>query len=76
MGLHMYVPAESSETAEESETFSSVPLDIGVEVLGGKMEVIIPRQSSVPITASKIFSTTADNQQEIELKYSIPVHLC
>lgn len=67
MGLHLYVPEAASAT-EDSVALTAAPLDIGVEVLGGKMDVLIPRGSAIPVQVKKIFTTTADNQQEIEIR--------
>ncbi len=38
------------------------PLTLGVEVLGGLVEPIIPANTTIPARKSKIFTTAADNQ--------------
>ncbi len=43
------------------------PLSLGVEVEGGLFEVLIPRNSSIPTVAKKIFTTTRDNQTAITI---------
>lgn len=42
-------------------------LSLGVEISGGVMSVIIPRNSSIPIKKTEIFSTCFDNQKEVEI---------
>lgn len=43
------------------------PLTLGVEVMGGLMEPIIERNSTVPVKRSKVFTTAADGQTEVEV---------
>ncbi|MDH5542630.1 MAG: Hsp70 family protein [Nitrospinota bacterium] len=44
------------------------PLALGVEIEGGAAEVIVPRNTPIPATQKKIFSTIADDQTEVELR--------
>nr|BBC77478.1 heat shock protein 70 [Nitzschia sp. PL3-2] len=44
-----------------------IPLSLGVEVDGGLMEKIIPRNTRIPATRSDIFSTTKDNQPSVDV---------
>lgn len=41
------------------------PLSLGIETFGGLMNVIIPRNSTIPIKAGELFTTAADNQREM-----------
>jgi molecular chaperone DnaK len=43
------------------------PLSLGVETLGGVMTVLIPRNSTIPIRKSEIFSTAEDNQTAVDV---------
>ncbi len=44
------------------------PLSLGVETRGGVMTVLIPRNSSIPTTSKRIFSTVVANQSKVEVK--------
>jgi molecular chaperone DnaK len=41
------------------------PLSLGIETFGGLMNVIIPRNSTIPIKAGEMFTTAVDNQQSM-----------
>jgi len=43
------------------------PLTLGVEVLGGVVEPIIERNTTIPSSKSKTFSTAADNQPSVTI---------
>lgn len=43
------------------------PLNLGIETSGGKVSTIIERNSSIPTKASKIFTTTEDNQTFVRI---------
>jgi molecular chaperone DnaK len=43
------------------------PLSLGVELEGGLMKILIPRNSSIPTTASRCFTTAADNQRAVTI---------
>ena len=44
------------------------PLTLGIEVKGGLMELIIPRNTTIPVRKSKIFTTAEDFQTEVEIR--------
>ncbi len=44
------------------------PLSLGVETRGGVMTVLIPRNSSIPTSSKRIFSTVVANQSKVEVK--------
>ncbi len=43
------------------------PLTIGIETLGGITTPLIKRNTTIPTTASQVFSTAADNQTSVEI---------
>ncbi|XP_042859009.1 heat shock 70 kDa protein II-like [Penaeus japonicus] len=44
------------------------PLSLGIETAGNVMENIIERNTSIPISKSKIFSTYSDNQESVDIQ--------
>lgn len=44
------------------------PLSLGIETSGGVMTVLIPRNTSVPVTKKQTFSTFADNQTTVRIQ--------
>jgi len=43
------------------------PLSLGIETLGGVNTVLIPKNTTVPVAKSQIFSTAAENQTSVEI---------
>jgi molecular chaperone DnaK len=43
------------------------PLSLGIETLGGVFERIIDRNTTIPVSKSKTFTTAADNQNQVEI---------
>ncbi len=43
------------------------PLTLGVEVMGGVVEPIIERNTTIPTSKSKTFSTASDNQTSVQI---------
>lgn len=41
------------------------PLSLGIETAGGVMNVIIPKNTRIPVRKTQIFTTYADNQQSV-----------
>ncbi len=43
------------------------PLSLGLETIGGLMKVLIPRNTSIPVRKSDLFSTSEANQNSVEI---------
>jgi molecular chaperone DnaK len=43
------------------------PLSLGIETLGSVCTVLIPRNTTIPISKSEVFSTAADNQSAVDI---------
>ncbi len=44
------------------------PLSLGIETFGGLMNVIIPRNSTIPTKAGEMFTTAVSNQRSMRIK--------
>ena len=45
-----------------------VGISIGIEIYGGKLDIIIPKDANIPFSCTKIFTTSYDNQTSINIK--------
>jgi len=45
-----------------------IPLTLGVEIEGGSTEPIIEKNSTIPVSKKKTFSTVVDDQTEVEVR--------
>ncbi|CAG8645600.1 4118_t:CDS:2, partial [Ambispora gerdemannii] len=44
------------------------PLSLGIEVQGGNNDVIIPRNTTIPTKATRVYSTAEDNQPSVHVR--------
>jgi len=56
-----------SGSLEEVLLLDVTPLSLGIEVEGGLFSVLIPRNSSIPTTATKRFTTVSDYQLAVRI---------
>ncbi|MGB9002228.1 MAG: molecular chaperone DnaK [Nitrosotalea sp.] len=57
----------AGEVTSDIVLLDVIPLTLGVEVLGGLREPIIERNTTIPSSKSKIFTTAADNQTAVTI---------
>jgi len=43
------------------------PLSLGIETMGGVSDPVIPRNTTIPTSKSKVYSTAAENQTSVEI---------
>lgn len=59
---------KATGAASECLLIDVTPLSLGVESSGGVMAPIIPKNTTIPVTKSKTFSTNHDNQESVKIK--------
>lgn len=70
--IQAHALAGSVKSADSSQSdallLDVTPLDLGVATVGGYTETLIEANTPIPAQASKQFTTTADNQEQVLIK--------
>jgi len=56
------------DKADQILLLDVIPLNLGIETQGGIMAVVLARNTTIPTSQKKIFSTTRDNQGHVDVK--------
>jgi heat shock protein 1/8 len=59
---------ESDPFSENVVLLDIIPLSLGVETIGGVMNVLIPRNSIIPIKRKRKYTTDSDNETSVKVK--------
>jgi heat shock protein 1/8 len=63
-----YIIANKDDPFSDSVTLLDVtPLSLGVEVIGGVMDIIIPRNTMIPCESTKLYSTDTDYVDSVSI---------
>jgi molecular chaperone HscA len=57
----------NSDLSDDMLLVDAVPLSLGIEMMGGVTERIIPRTSAIPSSASQTFTTHVDGQTAVDI---------
>ena len=61
------LPEQKSAQTDGLILMDVVSISIGVDVDNGKFDALIPRNTTIPYTASKEFTTTINNQESVDI---------
>lgn len=68
-GIQAYMLSHKDDPFCKNITLmDSTALSLGVEVMGGIMDIIIPRSSTIPIKKTRRYTPDSDNQTSVKIK--------
>ncbi len=66
---HILSGAASEESGgQEAVLLDVTPLSLGLATIGGRVEKIIPRNTSIPLEQTRIFTTSVDHQEIVRIR--------
>ncbi|XP_026424387.1 probable mediator of RNA polymerase II transcription subunit 37e [Papaver somniferum] len=63
-----FMGGEGNEKVQDLVLVDVTPLSLGVHTRGGVMDILIPRNTTIPTKQEKIYSTFVDNQSSVMVK--------
>ena len=68
-GIQAYIINNHEDPFAESVVLLDViPLSLGVETIGGVMDVIVPRNTTIPTTRKKLYTSDSDFENTVTIK--------
>ena len=67
MGAAIQAGIIAGDVASDIVLLDVIPLTLGIEVLGGVRESLIERNTTIPTSKNKVFTTAADNQTSVTI---------
>jgi molecular chaperone DnaK len=61
-------PAEVKAKEQNALLLDVTPLDLGIATVGGYIETVVQANSPIPISASRQFTTTVNNQEVVQVR--------
>jgi len=67
--IQAYILSHKTDPFSENiQLVDIIPLSLGIETIGGVMNVLIPRNATIPITKKRKYTTDSDNETFVTIK--------
>lgn len=66
--IQAYMLTNSNPFSESIVLLDVIPLSLGIEIIGGVMSVLIPRNSVIPLKRKRKFTTDSDYETSVKIK--------
>lgn len=60
--------SDQSGKTDEMLLMDIIPLSLGIETKGGAMNIVIDKNTPIPVSQTKVFTTVEDNQYSVKIK--------